>query len=84
MVDKNCFEVGDYAYFTRTPKQMTHTGIVNEITRYKIIQVVDKNDGYKTYKVYNTKHGSFNEMQIGRTVFYTEEQAIENKRRINK
>lgn len=72
------FKVGDYAYFTRTPRQMLYSGVVNTMSKFKIIQISEKNDGYRKYKVYNTKHGSFNEMQIGRTVFYTEEEARAN------
>jgi hypothetical protein len=74
-VDTREFKVGDFIYLVRARKQMMKSVIIREVVAYKIIQIVDKFDGYKKYKVYNTKHGPFNEMQIDRCCFYTWKEA---------
>lgn len=68
---------------------MMQSGIITDITAYKIIQITTGSEFYKLfntishrlYKVYNTKHGSFRDTDIGVTVFCTKEQANENLRR---
>ena len=71
----NTFKVGDYAFFTKTPSQLQKPGVVCEVTPYKVIQVVTKLIGAT---VYNTKHGSFTERDVGVTVFGAIEKALCN------